>query len=303
MPQQPFDRSSKWMLQEQGRGILFLAGARSVRSCKALQAEVVQPRSLPDGLLEVTFAQGEKPTLVLVEVATYPEKRVVEQVVGDMMLVRQARGVLPDTLVLVLCRRGRYRVPMEWAATSAKGWSNESLRWKNVELWGLQAEELLAAPDVGVVPWVSVSQFEGPPEALLRRCRDRIDREGGAQRANLLAVAQVFTRLRYDRPDWLEIIGGSKAMIESPLIQEIVEAKEVQVRRDDVLRALHLRHGSAAELEKQLQAVTRLDVLQRLFDHAVTCLTLAAFEEALRQELAAPPPSTRGKGRSRKAST
>src|SRR5215475_12659545 len=53
MARQDFDKSSKWMLQHHARGILFLGGIREVRQCRALQAEVVQPRRLPDGLLEV----------------------------------------------------------------------------------------------------------------------------------------------------------------------------------------------------------------------------------------------------------
>ena len=90
-----------------------------------------------------------------------------------------------------------------------------------MELWTLSAEELLAAPSVGIIPWVPLAQSEAPPEVLLQRCRDRIESEGGTQKANLLTVSQVFARLHFDRPEWLEILGGRQAMIESPLIQEL----------------------------------------------------------------------------------
>jgi predicted transposase YdaD len=312
MPQQPYDKSSKWMLQEQGRSILFLAGARSVLSCTALQAEVVQPRSLPDGLLEVTFAQQKKPSLFLVEVATYPEKRIVRQVAADMMLVRQARGVLPETLVLVLRQRGQYQVPTEWNETSVRGWSKGSLGWKVVELWKLSAEELLGAPDVGVVPWTVLAQHEGPPRRLLQRCRERIDREGGALRDNLLAVTQIFARLRYDRPEWLEILGGRKAVLEFPLIRELQEEarqeglKEGQVlaHREALRRLLLLRFKTIPdELEKRLRDVTKPEAMQRLFDLAFECKDLAGMEEALHQELTPQPASTPAKRRSRKPST
>ena len=43
------------------------------------------------------------------------EKRVVQQVQDDIMLVRQARGTLPEALVLCLCPRGRYRVESKTA--------------------------------------------------------------------------------------------------------------------------------------------------------------------------------------------
>src|SRR5258708_4922760 len=176
------------MIEEQGASILYLAGARSVVSCRARKAEVVQPRKLPDGLLEVRFADKAEPSLVLIEVATYPEKRVVQQIQDGIRLVRQARGVLPEALVLCLCPRGRYRVPEQAQENSTLGWTAETLRWKVVEAWTLSAEELLAAPSVGVVPWVTAAHYDGPPEVLLQRCRDRIEREGGKQKANLLAV-------------------------------------------------------------------------------------------------------------------
>jgi hypothetical protein len=41
MSQQWFDPSSKWMLEERGASILYLAGERSVVSCRARKAEVV----------------------------------------------------------------------------------------------------------------------------------------------------------------------------------------------------------------------------------------------------------------------
>jgi hypothetical protein len=302
MPQASFDPSSKWMLEEQGASILYLAGARSVRSCKARQAEVVQPRQLPDGLLEVRFVGRAEPSLVLVEVATYPEPRVVEQVQDDIRLVRQARGVLPEALVLCLCPRGAYRVPQQAEASSTLGWTAERLSWKVVEVWTLSAEELLAAPDVGVVLWAILARFEGPPEVLLQRCRNRIEREGGSQADNMLAVAQVFARLKFDKPEWLQILGGKKAMIESPLIQEIVAESARAERVKAICRFLEARFGAVTPtIAAGLEQVQQPEPLDRLTAQAALCPSLSAFEEALRQELPAPPPtSTRGKRRSRK---
>jgi hypothetical protein len=244
MSQPLFDPSSKWLIEEHGAGILYLAGQRSVVSCRARKAEVVQPRKLPDGLLEVRLARSAQPHLVLVEVATYPEKRVVRQAQDDIRLVRQARGVLPEALVLCLCPRGRCRVPGQAEERSRLGWTGEALRWKVIELWTLPAEELLQAPGVGVVPWAVLARHEGPPEVLLRRCRDRLDREGGGQRANLLAVTQVFARLHFDRPEWLDILGGREVMLESPLIQDIVAESNQATRVESILQVLEARFGA-----------------------------------------------------------
>src|SRR6266542_3179706 len=244
MSQPLFDPSSKWMVEEQGASILYVAGARSVVSCKARKAEVVQPRQLPDGLLEVRFAGSAEPRLVLVEVATYPEKRVVQQIQDDILLVRQARGILPEALVLCLCPRGQYRVPEQSEEKSLQGWTASTLRWKVVELWTLSAEELLTAPHVGAVVLASLARYEGPPEMLLQRCRDRIERDGGPQKANLLAVAQVFARLHYDKPEWLEILGGMRTMALSPLIREIVEESERAGFMNAIVEVLQARFGA-----------------------------------------------------------
>jgi len=114
MSQQTFDPSNKWTLEEQGASILYLGGARQVLSCKARRAEVVQPRKLPDGLLEVRLAGSVESrrlagsvesSLVLVEIATYPEKRVIQQMQVGIRLVRQVHGVLPEALVVCLSPR------------------------------------------------------------------------------------------------------------------------------------------------------------------------------------------------------
>jgi hypothetical protein len=44
--------------------------------------------------------------LFLIEVATYPERRVEEQLTGDMMLVYLDRGELPEAITLVLRHKG-----------------------------------------------------------------------------------------------------------------------------------------------------------------------------------------------------
>jgi hypothetical protein len=76
---QEYDRSSKWLIEHYGKAMLRLAGVENVASCKALQAEVVQPRQLPDGLLDVRFTDRADAGLFLLEIATYPDRRVVDR--------------------------------------------------------------------------------------------------------------------------------------------------------------------------------------------------------------------------------
>jgi predicted transposase YdaD len=285
-----YDLSSKWLLEHQGRAITLLGGRRDVISCKAVQSEVVQPRQLPDGLLEVRLRGQREPALMLVEFCTYPEKRVVEQMMDGLRLVRQVRGVLPDGLALVLCPKGQYRVPQEGTTQSALGWSKELLSWKVVEVWTLPAEELLTSPDVGVVPLVPLMAFQGPPEAMLRRCRERIDREAGAMKANMLAVAQTLAKLRFPQQEFLDLFGGSRAMIESPLIKEIVEQAQQQTRRTIIEEDIKDRFGPLPDSARaSLEGVTDPDMLRVLRRFANTCSTLEAFLERLAQETTPAP--------------
>jgi len=219
-----------------------------------------------------------------------------------LRLVRQARGVLPDGLALILCPKGKYRVPEEVTSQSALAWSGEILRWKVVELWTLSAEELLAAPDVAVALWATLAKYDGSPEVLLQRCRDRIDRESDVQRANLLAVTQVYTRLNFNRPEWLDILGGRKALNESPLIQELLAESEMKTQRDSILALLEDRFGTVSPtVTAGLAQVQDKEKLRRLLLRTANCPSLQAFEESVRQELPTPPPpSTRIKRRSRK---
>jgi len=148
----------------------------------------------------------------------------------------------------------------------------------------------------------STNSFPGRRQELLQRCRDRIEREGGKQRDNLLAVTQVFARLHFDKPEWLAILGGSKAMFESPFIQELVSESERKGLVKAILRFLETRFGSLTPMIMAgLKQVKEEKKLVGLVDQAASCANLHAFEDALRQEFPAPQPaSTRGKRRSRK---
>ena len=85
------------------------------------------------------------------------------------------RGELPEAVTLVLRPKGKYRVPSRRNLRSPRGLSSCTLKRRGVELWTVPAEELLAARDVGLIPWVPLTDFTGPPDAVIRRCRDVID--------------------------------------------------------------------------------------------------------------------------------
>lgn len=293
MPHQVFDKSSKWLLEHHGSSVLRLAGMREVTSCRSLQADVVQPRHLPDGLLEVRLRGRNRPQLILVEVATYPEPRVVRQAADDAMLVYQTRGTVPEVLTLILRERGSYQVPSEFEARSELGWTSLHCSWKVVELWQVPAEELLAAADVGILPWVPLTRFEGPPRDILQRCRDRIDRETAhEERRSLLAVSQVLTRLRFPDPQLLGLFGGRQTMIDSPLIRELVAETTQQALHEAILRFLEGRFGVVSDaLAARIKSVRRKKELDALILFAAQSRDLGTFEARLPVERPRPASS------------
>jgi hypothetical protein len=274
-----YDRSSKWLIQHHGVSILRLGGVTGVQSWRPLQAELVQPRQTPDGLLEVHLAGQSQAKLFLVEIATYPDRRLLEQVLRDTALVYLDRRVLPEVLTLVLHPKGQLRITGNHEETSPLGWARLQCNWRIVELWTLPAADLLAANDLGIVPWVPLAHFDGPPEPVLQQVRQRIDQQAPPdERANLLAVTQVLTRLRYNDPQVLSLLGGSQIMIESPLIQELM----AQRMHKDILRVLAARFGPVPpEIVAALQAIVDETKLDALVEWAATCPDLEAFRTRL----------------------
>jgi hypothetical protein len=276
---QDYDKSSKWLIQHHGDSILRLAGVDDLVSWRPLQAEVVQPRQLPDGLLEGRRAGRDEPDLFILELATYPEQRLLEQVLRDMTLVYLDRRVLPEVLALILHPKGNLRAADALDRHSPRGWTHWQVRWRVVELWTIPAEALLAADDVGLIPWVPQSAIAGPPEPVLQQCRERIDRLAPPdERDNLLAVSQVLAHLRYNDPKLLGLFGGRDAMPQFPLIQEIVAER----MHKDLLKFLTARFGPVPQdVATALRAVGDESQLDDLVELAAVCPDLETFRARL----------------------
>jgi hypothetical protein len=279
MARQRIDISSKWLLHNQGKGALLVGGLRGVRRIEPMPGEIAQSRKYPDGLLRVFLEGEQKPLHTLVEVATYPEKRARKQALDDLTLAYNVLGHLPELLLLVLRPKGRLRIGGKCEVRSRLGLARLETEWKTVELWTLSAEEFLTAGDVGVVPWVPLMGFEGPPETLLERCAEKIEREAPAKdRPDLLAVAQVLGGLRFSDPDLLRLLGGQKAMIESPVLQRIIAEK----LHDAILEALKARFGTVPrDVARLLRGILDERKLMRLTGVAANCRDLDAFRQAL----------------------
>ena len=279
MARQRYDIGSKWMLHNQGKGVLQVGGLERVRRCEPMPGEIVQNRRYPDGLLQVFLANDPKPHYALIEIATYPERRALKQALDDVTLAYSALDQLPEMLMLVLRPKGRFRIAGTHTIQSKLRLSRLQVEWRTVELWTLSAAEFLAAGDVGVIPWVPLMQFDGPAQSLLERCADKIERVAPAkERADLLAVAQVLSGLRFPQLDLFQIFGGERTMIESPVLQKMMAQRSHDLILDVLKERFHLVPRDVA---KQVRAIVDEKKLRQLNRVAVTCGDLDTFRAAL----------------------
>jgi hypothetical protein len=293
------DRSGKWLLTHHGDAILRLGGITGFTAWKALQAETIAPRRLPDGLIEVRFPGEAEPTLVLVEIETYPDSDADRQVLDDLMLIAVDRKTVPEVVSLVLKPKGNLTVTGASERTSPRGRTKLGGLWPVVRLWELDAESLLNSPDVGLIPWAPLARTTLEPDELMTRCRDRLVQVPDANdQAGLLAVTGILAGLAFPGRSF-NLFGGSKmlsnviatAILESPALQEVMkDVIREQVRtglraetlREGTLAELNTRFGSVpAECETTLNALTDETRLKALLRLAVTCPDLATFVAGL----------------------
>lgn len=279
MESQRFDRGSKWIVEKHGDLLLMIAGITDIPKWRALANDVVQPRQLPDGLIEVERASGK--SLYLIEIATYPDRRVAEQVFDDLSLVYQNRRVLPEAIVFVLRPKGSVRVAEEFTVTC--GSTEISARWKVIELWTLSAEELLKTKEPALMPLVPLAKYTGDPEPILRQCRNVIDEKAGkGEVASLLAVCQVFAGLAIRDAELIHRVLGALPMtmdlMDSVIAQEIMAFGNAKRMHRAILKVLLSRFEQVPEdLRARLEVVTddlKLDTLNIL---AGTCKDLEEF--------------------------
>jgi hypothetical protein len=181
--------------------------------------------------------------------------------------------------MLVLRPKGRFRISGRHEVRSKLGLSRLEAEWKVVELWTLPAVEFLAQGDVGVTPWVPLMHFDGPPESLLERCAEKIERGAHPKdRADLLAVSQVLGELKFSLPLLAEIFGGGKTMFESPLLKKMI----AQRFHNGILALLKARFGSVPrDVTRLLREILDEERLTTLNVLAAQCPDQEAFREAL----------------------
>jgi hypothetical protein len=73
-----------------------------------------------------------------------------------------------------------------------------------------------APPRVGLIPWVPLARFDGPPEPIFRECKTRITRDAPkGEREALLVVTHFLAGLKYNEPQLFETVASLPGSPES----------------------------------------------------------------------------------------
>jgi hypothetical protein len=228
---------------------------------------------------------------VLIEIETYPDKEVDQQLLDDLMLIALDRKEVPEVVSLILKPKGNANVSGVAERSSSRGHTKLGGSWPVVELWKQDAESLLAMGDVGLIPWVPLARSAMTPELLLLQCRDKIATVADpADRAGLMAVTQILAGLAFPDRRFLHLFGGPEVMIESPVLDEVKEILRkryiaegrvegaIQTLRHSVIAILEARFGPVpAERLSGLATVVDQTQLENLQKYAATCQDVEAF--------------------------
>lgn len=289
------DKGGKWLIEHHGDSILRFGGVTDLVRWHAGPAEVVLPSRLPDGLLYAWRAGRDRPEPYIIEIATYPETRAAEQALRDLMLVYLSRNEVPNVIVVVLRPKGQLRVPDHARRAGPDGVTEFNGRWRVIELWNVPAEPVLATADPGIMPWVPLMHSTEPPEVVLRRCIDVIDRNSQADdHDRLMAVTEVFTRLRYNDSGLVSILKrGSKMIEEAYELGKALLIRDAIARKGqkDVFRVLRARFGSVTpEIEAEVKTIRDESVLDTAIDLAASSPDIGTFAAELRAVPRPPEP-------------
>jgi predicted transposase YdaD len=186
-----------------------------------------------------------------VEIETYPDADADRQVFDDLMLIAVDRRVVPEVIALVLKPKGNLTVTGAANRVSVRGGTRMSGSWPVVRLWELDADQLLAAGDAGLIPWVPLTRTALPPDELMARCHERLVQVPDPNdRAGLLAVTQLLAGLAFPDRRFFKLFGGSQ-MFDSPVFEEVKEMLRAHIEKEVLQEGL--QQGLQQGLQKGLQ--------------------------------------------------
>ncbi len=266
------DFGSRWAIEHHADALMKLAPLPAVESWRPTPTDTMIPRRIPDGLIDVKFRGHHETTPLVFEIETQPSADADRQILEAILLVRLARRTFPDALLVLLKPAGQASVTGETRIATPGGTVAGILRWHVIRLWEFQAEDLFALNDVGLAPWIPLTQTTQADELFLARCRDLIDTQAPPEELEeMRVVTAVLGGVRYNKRLLETIFLGGRKLIDSPIlneaVKELTDRARISALRDNIFQILEEQFGplppdiveqvTLVADEKQLRNLTR----------------------------------------------
>jgi hypothetical protein len=291
-PPTRYDQAARYLLLRAGplllSWLLRLTPAR-LRFERWLPTQLTLPgtrQRLCDGIAELADLQrGGLPFAALLEVQTAPDPTMTGRLLlaGGLLWLTVKPTQLPgdryELVGIVLNLTGRGDATRQCVLGTAE-WT---LRPVEVNLETLDAGELLEQIAVDQAPRELLALIPllhgGGQAGIIQRWSELVSAETDLRRRADYALALVFAERVGLRDVWHDALKGF-AMIESPLIAELLAGAKTEAKVETLLRVLQKRYRELPEeLTAAVRACTDSAQLERWLDVALEAETLAQFRQ------------------------
>ena len=164
------DPMTNWIVAHYARPLLLLAGTDPGSVVRAGHPRMSQTSRTPDSLAEWNFDERGVPrSRRLLEIATYGETRIVQQVLDDLALSWLTFRKLLSTVVYVLQPHSEEGLATEATLTSDEGDTRLHAEWRVIKVFDMDVEEIFAFEEAGLAPFAFFARSHLSPEELGRR--------------------------------------------------------------------------------------------------------------------------------------
>jgi hypothetical protein len=275
-----FDHGIKMITDTTGQELARVAGVE----CRRLQPiESTLPRTT-EMLADRAFqaSRGRQRFVLYFEFYTRWDRNAPWDMLAKSGFLSQREHLPTVCLAFVFRRRGFHSAGGQLRLVAAGG-PTQQLWFREVCFWQLEPQDWWErAP--GLMALYPLCRHGRTPREAIRHAAEVIEQTVAevGERNDQLALLSIFGALAYPRLDVEQII-GSDAMNESKMVRKWRREAEVERLQTDLLKVLRSRFGdeAVAELTSDVRALDDLELLERLFDQALTAVRLEELRSAL----------------------
>lgn len=277
-----YDLTMRVLAREYPEDMVFLALGRRADAVEALNTDLPAIERRADWLVRVRV--GAEQGLLQTEFQTEYDRTKLEVMDEYRVRARNIHGLPVFSCIVYLTEEG-YPGP---GYSRLEGWAfgerQSFFRPREVRLWEIDPEQMLATDLVGLIALIPLMKGEGQ-EPLQQAIRAASAISEDVRRADAITAIAVLGGLKYPS-DTIRRLIRSETMKQSVIYQEILQEGREEGReeglRDFILHTLQRRFQTAIEgVAADLQSIRSFERLETLAAEAMACDSLDAFLKAL----------------------